>query len=68
MLKLVYCDFIAHLVKRAFSNPVDAPISFSIDSIAMDLGPDGEFLSPKRIVRVVDGNGTSYKITIEEDK
>jgi hypothetical protein len=35
----------------------------------MDLDPDeGYLLSLKRTIKVMDKNGTTYKITIEEDK
>jgi len=67
----IYNDFIADRTKKALVNEsaLEDNIVHDVQGPKMDLDPDeGYLLSLKRTIKVMDKNGTTYKITIEEDK
>lgn len=72
MSSLIYNDFIANRIKKALVNEAEASIE---DNIIHDVkGPhldldedEGYLLSLKRTIKVMDENGNTYKITIEQD-
>jgi hypothetical protein len=70
MLKLVYCDWIAALVRESLierSNTSSRPIQLTdISGLQFDLRADGSFLSTKKTLTCKDSNGTAYRITVEE--
>jgi len=62
-MKPVYCDFIAHAIKRRLSKEDD----LKIGNIKYDLHPEeGWYLSPKKTIEVEDWNGKKYTVTVEE--
>lgn len=72
---LVYCDYIAHRIRRLFltdissneQQPVGEPATTGVDTIKFDLYPSGAFKSPKKTLRV-KVEDKWYKITVEEDE
>jgi hypothetical protein len=68
-LKLAYCDYIAHLIKKhiADADKRDKHLLDTVGSIRFDLSPQGAMLSSKKRISVVDIQGKSYTITIEEN-
>ena len=67
----IYNDFIADRIKKALVNEsaLEDNIVHDVQGPKMDLDPDeGYLLSLKLTIKVMDKNGTTYKITIEEDK
>lgn len=70
MLKLVYCDWIANLIRNSLiksSTPTDDPRQLSaISNPQFDLDSNGVFLSTKKTIFCQDGNNTKYRITVEE--
>jgi hypothetical protein len=38
----------------------------SVGKVQWDLGPNGEFLSTRKVMSVVDRNGKSYRVIVEE--
>lgn len=68
---LVYNDFIADRIKKALVNEaaIEDNIVHDVKGPHLDLDPEeGYLLSLTRTIKVMDKNGTTYKITIEEDK
>lgn len=68
---LVYNDFIAKTIANALVEEAHAhdSIIHDVKGPLLDLDPDeGYLLSLKKIVKVMDQNGRTYKITIEEDE
>ena len=68
---LVYNDFIAKAIANALVEEAHAydAIIHDVKGPLLDLDPDeGYLLSLKKIVKVMDQNGRTYKITIEEDE
>lgn len=70
MLKLVYCDWIAALVRESLtecSKTSSKPTELTdVSRPQLDLHADGSFLSTKKTLTCKDSNGTAYRITIEE--
>jgi len=70
-MNLIYNDFIADRIKKALVNEsaLEENIIHDVKGPHMDLDPEEGFLvSLKRTIKVMDENGNTYKITIEEDK
>tara|TARA_R100000951_G_scaffold57846_1_gene48575 strand:+ start:232 stop:444 length:213 start_codon:yes stop_codon:yes gene_type:complete len=69
-MSLVYNDFISDRIKKALvASSIDDNIIHDVKGPHMDLDPEEGFLvSLKRTIKVMDENGNTYKITIEEDK
>lgn len=67
---LIYNDFIADRIKAALVNEAaEDNIIHDVKGPHMDLDPEeGYLLSLTRTIKVMDKNGTTYKITIEEDE
>jgi hypothetical protein len=63
---MAYCDYIAHRVKEAMNGHDPRGIIMGAGSIKWDLGANGEYVSTKKHLFVVDRNRKSYKITVEE--
>lgn len=67
---LAYCDFIADRIRKALvasKEDIFEPVKlFEIGHVKYDLGPNGEFASTKKTLTVVDMNGKSYIVTVEE--
>jgi len=72
MLKLAYCDKIADTIRKSLirevndnwaSNPLAGG---DVGTIEWDLDANGAFNSPKKMLKVYDGNGKAYVVTIEE--
>ena len=68
MVPLVYCDYIALVIKEAIAQ--EAPQSDSLiagcGSIRFDLGEDGSFASTTKFMNCADVNGRLYEITVKE--
>lgn len=69
MLKLAFCDYIAHLIKKSLADTdrKDKALLDSIGSVRFDFDSDGSMLSTKKFISVVDHQGKTYTITIEEN-
>jgi len=63
---LVYCDYIAHIIRERMWGSHPDNIIVGAGSIKWDLGVNGEFVSTKKHLFVVDKNRRTYKITVEE--
>lgn len=66
---LAYCDYIAKVINESLkkdSSAVGASYVDSVGKINWDLGEKGEFLSTKKTMSVIDRNGKSYRVTVEE--
>lgn len=65
---LAYCDYIAKVISDAMKD--DSRKMFShIDNVGKthwDLSDEGQFLSTKKTISVVDRNGKIYRVTVEE--
>tara|TARA_B110000977_G_scaffold52277_1_gene71081 strand:+ start:2937 stop:3152 length:216 start_codon:yes stop_codon:yes gene_type:complete len=67
----IYNDFISDRIKKALVNEasIEDNIIHDVKGPHLDLDEDeGYLLSLRRTIKVMDKNGTTYKITIEEDK
>lgn len=60
---LVYCDYLADLIKRALS--ADDFIVDSVKGVINDVVND-RLMSTKKALIVTDNNGKQYKILVEE--
>tara|TARA_Y100000389_G_scaffold203496_1_gene252077 strand:+ start:2449 stop:2664 length:216 start_codon:yes stop_codon:yes gene_type:complete len=70
-MSLIYNDFISDRIKAALVNEaaIEDNIVHDVKGPHLDLDPEeGYLLSLTRTIKVMDKNGTTYKITIEEDK
>lgn len=69
---IVYCDFIADRVRKGLINSMNdalEPVRLTeVTRPAFDLGPNGEFVSTKKVLTVTDAYGTRYSVTVEEIK
>jgi hypothetical protein len=66
----IYNDFISDRIKKALVNEalIEDNIIHDVKGPHLDLDEDeGYLLSLKRTIKVMDKNGTTYTITIEED-
>jgi hypothetical protein len=66
---LAYCDYIAKVINESLkkdSAMIGASYVDSVGKINYDLGPKGEFMSTKKTMSVIDKNGKSYRVTVEE--
>ena len=71
MSDLVYNDFIADRIKKALVNEaaIEDNIVHDVKGPHLDLHPEeGWLVSFKRTIKVMDLNGKTYKITVEEDE
>lgn len=68
-IKLAYCDYIAHLIKKHLKDQDlrDKALIDTVGSIRFDLDENGRMLSSKKQISVVDIQGKTYTITIEEN-
>jgi hypothetical protein len=68
-IKLAYCDYIAHLIKKHLKDQDlrDKALIDTVGSIRFDLDQHGRMLSSKKQISVVDIQGKTYTITIEEN-
>lgn len=69
-MSLIYNDFISDRIKAALVNEaaIEDNIVHDVKGPHLDLDPEeGYLLSLTRTIKVMDKNGTTYKITIEED-
>ena len=62
----VYCDYIANITKIALNARDPLSLIMGAGPVFWDLSPEGQFLSTKKHLFVVDCNGRHYKITVEE--
>lgn len=69
-MKLVYCDFIAYVLRTALKEVLNDPSSavelLSVSNIEGDWNSDGSFKSPTKTIFVKDSNNSVYKITVEQ--
>lgn len=66
---LAYCDYIAHTIVQPACEKDKTNSSGrlkEVGNIKMDLAKKGYLQTTKRTIDVVDVNGKSYRITIEE--
>jgi hypothetical protein len=67
MVNLEYCDYIATVISKTLiedSTKMSTHIEDSTNP-RLDLNNEGQYLSSKRTIQVMDRNGTTYKVTIE---
>ena len=64
-----YCDYIAHLIKRSLTDAdkKDKALLDTVGSVRFDFDSEGAMLSTKKFISVVDVQGKTYTITIEEN-
>lgn len=69
MLKPAFCDYIAHLIKKSLADTdrKDKVLLDSVGSIRFDFDEDGSMLSTTKFISVVDINGKTYTISIQEN-
>ncbi len=68
-IKIAYCDYIAHLIKKHLRDEdnKDKGLLDTVGAIRFDLDAEGAMLSTKKRISVVDFQGKTYTITIEEN-
>jgi hypothetical protein len=64
-MKLAYCDYIAHLIKKNLLINDHEKLLDEVGNIQFNFGPEGEFNTTKTI-DVLDMQGKQYRITIQE--
>jgi hypothetical protein len=60
-----HCFFIADRIKKSM-NRVDNDILMGCGPVKCDLNQDGQLISTKKFIEVMDFNWKSYRITVEE--
>jgi hypothetical protein len=65
---LVYCDYIAEVIKQAINKDITRPESLltGAGSVRFDTDADGAYLSPTKHINCADINRRLYEITIKE--
>jgi hypothetical protein len=65
---LAYCDYIAKVISDSLKQDATKMRTYvdSVGKTMWDLGTNGEFLSTKKTMTVVDKNGKHYRVTVEE--
>jgi hypothetical protein len=65
---LVYCDYIALVIKEAITQEATTPDSLlaGCGRVRFDLGEDGSFASTTKFINCADVNGRLYEITVKE--
>lgn len=68
MVPLVYCDYIALVIKEAVTQEASQPGSLlaGCGRVRFDLGEDGSFASTTKFINCADVNGRLYEITVKE--
>jgi len=64
--QLAFCDYIAHRIKETMNKPDSEKIIYGAGSVKFDLNAEGQFVSTKKHLFVIDRNRRTYKITVEE--
>lgn len=65
-VKLAYCDYIAHLIQKGLRLDTENLLD-KVHPTKLDLDPvGGWFVSPKKMITVLDTQGKAYVITVEE--
>lgn len=64
---LVYCDYIAHLICCFIKNNDAQRLIHSVGRVEANLDEFGSYAGPEKTVKIVDCNGTRYKVTVELD-
>ena len=64
--QLCYCDYIANRIKETMNKPDPEKIIYGAGSVKLDLNTEGQFVSTKKHLFVIDRNRRTYKITVEE--
>lgn len=66
-VQLCYADYIAYRIADTLGAADHQRIIHSVSKVHWDLHPtEGYMLSTKKTVNVVDKNGKSYRVTVEE--
>jgi hypothetical protein len=65
-MKLAYCDYIAHIIKKNLLSNDYEKLLDEVGGIQYDIGANGEFDSTTKTIDVLDMQGKSYRITIQE--
>lgn len=63
---LIYCDYIAELVKTGLLKNDSLRLLEKVSGVMFDLDENGIFKSTTKTIEVVDKYKTKYKITVEE--
>jgi len=65
---IAYCDYMAKVINESLKKDAHVYGTFvdSVGKINWDLGENGEFLSTKKTMTVVDRNGKNYIVTVQE--
>ena len=65
---IAYCDYIADRIKTALKEDAKKAGSLvdNVGKINFDLTETGSFKSTKKTMSVIDMNGKSYRVTVEE--
>ena len=65
---LVYCDYIALVIKEAITQEATQTDSLlaGCGRVRFDLGEDGSFASTTKFINCADVNGRLYEITVKE--
>lgn len=65
---IAYCDYMAKVINESLKKDAHVYGTFvdSVGKVNWDLGENGEFLSTKKTMTVVDRNGKNYIVTVQE--
>ena len=66
MVGLVYCDYIANLIKMHLAQYDAQSLLYAVGPIKSDLSANGAYVSPTKNIPVTDINGNKYVITVRE--
>jgi len=65
MLKLAYCDYIAHLIQRGLRNDTEHLLG-EVGKTQYDLDSNGAFRSPAKSITLWDQQGKAYIVSVQE--
>lgn len=65
-MKVAYCDYIAHLIKKNLLANDDERLLEAVASIQFDLSINGELDSTTKTIDVLDVQGKQYRIIVQE--
>lgn len=67
-MPLIYCDYIAEVIKQAINKDITRPESLLTGggSVRFDCDQSGAYQSPTKYINCADINGRLYEITIKE--
>ena len=67
IMKMAYCDYIAHVMKQGLSMLDKEKMILAIGVTTYDTDANGSLISSKKTFKLKDTQGKTYTVTVEED-